>query len=217
MKKALIVVDVQNDFCKNGSLEVPNANEIISGINRLIKQYLKKDDLVIFTQDWHPENHKSFVSQWKGKNVFDVVDLNGINQVLWPIHCIQYTKGSDFHPDLYIDENIKIFTKGENTEVDSYSGFYDNDHKTSTDLSKFLKQEGVEIVEICGLATDFCVRYTAEDAVKEGFETYLLKDLSRGIGNDIAEVYNELNKLGIKIINSDCGCGCNCGDNCKCK
>lgn len=217
MKKALIVVDIQNDFCKNGSLEVPNANEIIPGINKLVKQYLKKDDIVIFTQDWHPENHKSFVSQWKGKKVFDEVYLNGINQVLWPNHCVQYTKGSDFHPDLYIDENIKIFTKGENPEIDSYSGFYDNDHKSSTGLSEFLKQEGVEMVEICGLATDFCVRYTAEDAIKEGFETYLLKDLCRGIGNDITEVYNELNKLGIKIINSDCGCGCNCGDNCKCK
>jgi nicotinamidase/pyrazinamidase len=197
MKKinALIVVDVQNDFCPNGNLAVKDGDKIITDINNIMNEY----DFVILTQDWHPETHKSFASQWKEKNVFDVVDLNGIDQVLWPNHCVQYSKGADFHPDLKIDETMAIFQKGLNPEVDSYSGFYDNDKKTSTGLSECLKDLGVEKVDICGIATDYCVKYTAEDAVSEGFETTLLKNLCKGIAEDLNPIYEELENKGVKI------------------
>lgn len=195
MKKALVIVDVQNDFCPGGSLAVTDGDKIIPGINNIMKDY----DLVILTQDWHPENHKSFASQWNDNNVFDVVKLNGVDQVLWPDHCVQYTNGADFHPDLKITEDMPIFTKGENVEVDSYSGFYDNDHKSGTGLAEYLKQEKVNAVDVCGLATDFCVKFTALDAKAEGFETTLLKDLCKGITEDLTPIYDELEKAGIKI------------------
>lgn len=195
MKKALVIVDVQNDFCPGGSLAVTDGDKIIPEINKIMKDY----DLVVLTQDWHPENHKSFATQWKNNELFEVVKLNGIDQKLWPDHCVQYTKGADFHPNLNITEDMPIFTKGENIEVDSYSGFYDNDHKSSTGLAEFLKQEKVEAVDVCGLATDFCVKFTALDAKAEGFETTLLKDLTKGIAEDLTPIYDELEKAGVKI------------------
>jgi len=195
MKKALIIVDVQNDFCPGGNLAVNDGDKIVLGINKIMKDY----DLVILTQDWHPENHKSFAKMWNGKEVMEIVNLNGIDQVLWPDHCIQYTKGADFHPDLEINEDMPIFTKGENPEVDSYSGFYDNDHKSSTGLAEFLKQEKVTDIDVCGLAADFCVKFTALDAKGEGFETTFLKDLTKGIAEDLTPIYNELEQAGVKI------------------
>lgn len=171
MKKALIIVDVQNDFCKNGALEVPNGNEVIPYINQLIKntQY----DEIIATQDFHPADHKSFASNHSNKKIGELIDLNGITQILWPDHCVQGTFGTEFHKELNTSKITKIVQKGKNIEVDSYSGFYDNDHKSSTGLADYLKAKQIDTVEIVGLALDYCVKYTALDAVKEGFKTIL--------------------------------------------
>lgn len=199
MKKALIVVDVQNDLCKGGALEVPNANEIIPLVNELTK--MKMFDYVIFTKDWHPSNHKSFASQHEGKNVFDVVDLNGIQQVLWPDHCVQNTPGSEIHKDVDLNvPNMYIFKKGMDEGVDSYSGFYDNDGKSSTGLYEFLLEKVVTDVYVCGLATDYCAKFTALDAAKKGFNTFFLWDVTRGIGGDLTPVMNELFDEGITVI-----------------
>ena len=179
MKSALIVVDVQNDFCKGGALEVKNGDDVIPIINKLVKS--DKFDFIIATQDWHPKSHKSFASNHKNKNVYDVIKLNGIAQVLWPDHCVQRRKGSRFHKELELGKNYKVFKKGTNPEIDSYSGFYDNDHKSSTGLAEYLKKKDITKVYVTGLATDYCVKFTALDSVKEGFRTFVIKDAVRGV------------------------------------
>lgn len=203
MNKALLIVDVQNDFCEGGALEVKNANKIISIINKLIKSdYF---DFIVATKDWHPRNHKSFASNHKNKNIYDVIKLNGIPQVLWSNHCIQRTKGSRFHKDLEIDRKFKVITKGKNPEVDSYSGFYDNDHKSSTGLTHYLTKQKITEVYVVGLATDYCVKFTALDSVKEGFKTYLFKDAVKGVNinkEDSKKAIDEMREAGVKIITS---------------
>ncbi len=203
MKKALIVVDVQNDFCEGGALEVKNGNEVIPVINKLIESNIF--DFIIATQDWHPRNHKSFASNHKNKKVYDEIKLNGITQVLWPDHCIQRTKGAKFHNELNLGNNYFVFKKGKNPEIDSYSGFYENDHKTSTGLKEFLRKHKIEEVYITGLATDYCVKFTAIDAAKEGFKTLVVKDAVRGVNitkNDSQLAFEEMKKNGCKILSS---------------
>lgn len=199
MKKALIVVDIQNDFCKGGSLEVPHANEIIPLVNELTKNEMF--DYIIFTKDWHPSNHKSFASQHKDKKEFDIVDLNGIEQVLWPDHCVQDTPGSEINKDVDLNlPNMYIFKKGMDEGIDSYSGFYDNDGKSSTGLYEFLTEKDVTKTYICGLATDFCAKFTALDSAKKGFDTHFIWDATRGIGEDLSLVVNELFDNGVNVI-----------------
>lgn len=203
MRKSLIVVDVQNDFCEGGALEVKNGSKIIPAINKLIGT--KFFDFIIATQDWHPRNHKSFASNHKNKNVYDIIKLNGIEQVLWPDHCIQRTKGAKLHGDLNLGKNYKIFKKGTNTNIDSYSGFYDNDHKSSTGLGEFLRKQNITDVYITGLATDYCVKFTALDSVREGFKTFVIKDAVKGVNvnkDDSKNAFNEMRKNNIKIITS---------------
>ena len=203
MKKALIVVDVQNDFCEGGALEVKNGNEVIPVINKLIESNIF--DFIIATQDWHPRNHKSFASNHKNKKVYDEIKLNGITQVLWPDHCIQRTKGAKFHNELNLGNNYFVFKKGKYPEIDSYSGFYDNDRKTSTGLKEFLRKHKIEEVYITGLATDYCVKFTAIDAAKEGFKTLVVKDAVRGVNitkNDSQLAFEEMKKNGCKILSS---------------
>jgi nicotinamidase/pyrazinamidase len=203
MKTALIVVDVQNDFCKGGALEVKNGNEIIPVINELVKS--AKFNFVIATQDWHPKEHKSFASNHSNKKVYDVIKLNGIVQVLWPDHCIQRRKGAKFHKDLNLGKDFKVFKKGTNPEIDSYSGFYDNDHKSSTGLSSYLKKKNIDEVFVLGLAADFCVKFTAIDSLREGFKTYVIKDATRGVNinkDDPKKAFMEMKNLGIRIITS---------------
>lgn len=175
--KALIIVDIQNDFIPGGSLAVPDGDKIISRINELQKKF----DLVVATQDWHPSNHKSFASQHDGKNPFDVIDLNGLQQTLWPDHCIQSTKGAEFHKDLNTNKIEAIFRKGTNPEIDSYSGFFDNGRKKATGLHGYLQERKVTSVFICGLAADFCVYYTALDALSLGYETTILDESTKAI------------------------------------
>lgn len=189
MKKALVIIDMQNDFVPGGNLAVPGGDEIVPIINALIPQY----ELVVATQDWHPANHKSFASQYDGKNVFDVVDLHGLNQVLWPVHCVQGTQGAKFHKDLEMNMVEAIFRKGMNPEIDSYSGFYDNGHLKSTGLAGYLRAKGVEELHFCGLAADYCVYFSMKDALREGFRTIIFTNATRAIDNKSFE--NQLNEL----------------------
>ena len=198
--KALVIIDVQNDFIPGGTLEIPNGDMIVPLINRLQKYY----DLVVATQDWHPQNHKSFASNHPDKRPFDKIEVNGISETLWPDHCVQGSKGAEFHPDLDTNKIAAIFRKGMDPEIDSYSGFYDNGHKVSTGLSGYLKEKGITEIHFCGLAADICVYYTIKDALKEGFSATLIEDASRPLSYDaFATIKKELKKLGADIINSN--------------
>lgn len=170
MKKALIIVDVQNDFCDGGALAVPGANEVIPYINELMKD--NQYDQIVLTQDWHPADHKSFAST-NGKKVGDSINLNGLPQFMWPDHCVQGTFGAEFHADLDRSKVTNIVQKGKNAEFDSYSGFQDNNHFMKTGLEDFLKYHDIQLVEIVGLALDYCVKFTCLDAVQAGFITCL--------------------------------------------
>lgn len=170
MKKALIIVDVQNDFCEGGALAVPGANQIIPYINLLMEE--NEYDEIILTQDWHPENHKSFAST-NGKKEGETIILNGIPQFMWPDHCIQGTFGAEFHKDLNLEKVTHTIQKGTDVEFDSYSGFQDNNGKVKTGLDDYLKYHDIELVEIVGLALDYCVKYTCLDAAQLGYVTCL--------------------------------------------
>lgn len=201
MKSALVIVDVQNDFCEGGALEVKKSNSIIPIINSLVKS--DKFNLIVVTKDWHPKNHKSFASNHFNKNVYDVITLNGINQVLWPDHCVQKTKGARLHKNLKLSKSYFTIRKGQNPEIDSYSGFYDNDHKTSTGLAEYLKKKKINKVYIVGLATDYCVKFTALDSISEGFTTYLIKDAVKGVNvkkGDEKQAFEEMRNAGVNII-----------------
>ena len=170
MKKALIIVDVQNDFCEGGALAVPGANEIISYINLLMEE--NEYDKIVLTQDWHPANHKSFAST-NGKKVGDTIILNGIPQFMWPDHCVQGTSGAEFHKDLNREKVDHIIQKGKNIDFDSYSGFQDNNHFTKTGLDDYLKYHDIQLLAVVGLALDYCVKFTCLDAAQLGYVTCL--------------------------------------------
>ena len=194
--KALVIVDVQNDFMKGGALEVPQANEIIPLVNQLQKKF----ELVVFTKDWHPANHKSFASNNSGKKNYDVIDLNGIEQVLWPDHCIENTFGSEIHSDILVAEGAFFFEKGTDPEIDSYSGFFDNGRKKATGLHHFLKGKNVTDVYVCGLATDFCVKFTALDAKELGYNTFLFKKATKAVNLSPVDFENALSEMTLKGI-----------------
>ena len=197
--KALVIVDVQNDFMPGGSLEVPQGDMIVPLINKLQKYF----DLVVATQDWHPQNHKSFASNHSNKKPFEEIDLQGMKQTLWPDHCVQGSIGAEFHPDLETNKIAAIFRKGMDPEIDSYSGFYDNDHQKSTGLSGYLKDKGITELHFCGLAADICVYHTIKDSLKEGFSATLIEDASRSLNNDaFTSIKSELTNMGVRIINS---------------
>ena len=197
--KSLVIVDVQNDFMPGGSLEVPHGNLKVPIINRLQGYF----DLVAATQDWHPQNHVSFASNHPNEQPFNRINLQGLNQILWPDHCVQGTKGAMFHQALETNKIFAIFRKGMNPNIDSYSGFYDNRHKISTGLSGYLKEKGATELYFCGLAADICVYYTILDALKEGFSSTLIEDASRPLNKEtFASLKKELTDLGVGIINS---------------
>lgn len=170
--KTLIIVDAQLDFMPGGSLEVKEGDRIIPVINEIIHRF----DLVIATQDWHPANHKSFAVNHPGGKEFEIIELNGLEQKLWPPHCVQETPGAGFHPDLLTGYIEAIFRKGMDPEIDSYSGFYDNGYLKSTSLSGYLKDKGASELYFCGLAADICVYFSLLDALKEGFSATLVED-----------------------------------------
>jgi nicotinamidase/pyrazinamidase len=197
---ALIIIDMQNDFMPGGALAVAGGDEIIPMVNELQKSF----SLVVATQDWHPQHHKSFASSHPGKNVFDSIQLHGLEQVLWPDHCIQGTEGAEFHRNVNLNKVEAIFRKGTDPDIDSYSGFYDNGHKKSTGVAGYLRERKVKKVYICGLASDYCVFYTARDSIKENFETYVIEDATRAINNDAFErAKDEILSTGGQIINTD--------------
>ena len=201
MKKALIVVDIQNDFCKGGSLEVADGEKIIPYINHLMKT--NNYDEIILTQDFHPTEHKSFAVN-NGKSVGEIIDLNGISQTMWPVHCVQGTLGVEFHPDLEKNHATYIIKKGMNPEIDSYSAFFDNQKLIDTGLSNYLKSKNIEIVEIVGLALDYCVKYTCIDAVSEGFKVILYFKGTKAVNlhpNDAKNTIFELLEKGVSVIN----------------
>ncbi|GEO10761.1 bifunctional nicotinamidase/pyrazinamidase [Segetibacter aerophilus] len=197
--KALLLIDIQNDFIPGGTLAVPYGDEVIPVVNALQPHF----ELVVATQDWHPENHKSFAANHPGKEVFETINLNGLSQVLWPIHCVQGTSGAEFSKDLAINKIEAIFRKGTDSEIDSYSGFYDNGHLKSTALAAYLEGKNVTEVYVAGLAADYCVYYTAKDAVEEGFTTYIIEDAVRAINDGAFTKAKEgiINKGG-RIIKS---------------
>jgi nicotinamidase/pyrazinamidase len=180
MTTALIVIDVQNDFCAGGALEVPDGDAVVPVINAMLADY----EVRVFTQDWHPERHSSFASEHEGRAPMEVIEMPYGPQVLWPDHCIQGTEGAAFHPDLRTEPADLIIRKGFRREIDSYSAFFENDHETATGLEGYLRTRGVTRVVCAGLATDFCVHFSAVDAAKLGFETAVHLPGCRGIDAD---------------------------------
>lgn len=178
--KALLLIDIQNDFLPGGSLAVPEGDQIIPLVNALQSKF----PLVVATQDWHPQNHKSFASNHEGKQVFEQIELNGLPQVLWPDHCVQGSSGAALSAAVNWNKTETIFRKGTNPEIDSYSGFYDNGHLKATGLAAYLKGRGVTAVYIAGLAADYCVCFTAKDALAEGFSTYVIENATRAISKE---------------------------------
>ncbi|MFW5773734.1 MAG: bifunctional nicotinamidase/pyrazinamidase, partial [Tangfeifania sp.] len=175
--KTLILIDIQNDFIPGGPLEVPGGDEIIPVVNNLQEKF----DLVVATQDWHPQNHVSFASNHEGKEPFDKIELDDMEQILWPDHCVQNTRGAEFHPELKTAKVEAIIRKGMDPKIDSYSGFYDNGHKKSTGLTGYLKEKGADELYFAGLAADVCVYFSIKDALKEGFSTTLIEDATRAL------------------------------------
>ena len=191
--KALIIVDMQYDFLPGGALAVNEGDQIIERINKLQEKF----DLVVATQDWHPADHKSFASQHPEKNPFDVIDLNGTLQVLWPDHCVQGTKGAELHKDINQKKISAVIRKGMNPNIDSYSAFFDVNKKNPTGLNGYLKDHNISSVYVCGLAGDFCVYYTAKDALSLGYTTYILEGSTKAINQDsFDELKKEFAKKG---------------------
>ncbi len=202
--KALLLIDIQNGFCPGGNLAVPDGDAVVPVANRLIRE--GGYDVVIASQDWHPSNHGSFASQHPGKKAFDMGELSGQPQVMWPDHCVQGTADADFHPDLDMAEIDHIQQKGENPAVDSYSAFRDNDHAALTGLAAYLKAQQVNELDICGLATDFCVKFSALDArdMLPDVKVRFVSDASRGIDpSGVKTAIDEMRSRGIGIVTSD--------------
>jgi nicotinamidase/pyrazinamidase len=199
--KALILVDLQYDFCPGGALAVARGDETIRVANKVARHF----DLVVATQDWHPADHGSFAANHAGTEPYQVIDLNGLPQVLWPTHCVQGTHGATFHADLTAKID-KVFQKGTDPTVDSYSGFWDNGRRKATGLAPWLREQGVRSVYVLGLATDYCVKFTALDAGGEGFATYLVEDGCRGVElhpGDSERAVDEMRASGVVVVESN--------------
>ncbi len=197
-RTALIVVDVQNDFCPGGSLAVGRGDEVVPVINALGTRF----ESIVLTQDWHPAGHSSFVTSHPGKKPFEVVQMPYGPQVLWPEHCIQGSKGAEFRADLALPRAQTIVRKGYRPPIDSYSGFMEADRKTPTGLGGYLKERGVTRVVVVGLATDFCVSWTAQDAARAGLETLVVDEACRAIdlNGSLAKAWADMTALGVKRI-----------------
>ena len=195
--KALVIIDVQNDFLISGSLEVPSGNDVIEPINEIIKNYA----LVIATKDWHPLDHVSFASNHQGKNIGDVVKVNNLEQMLWPEHCVQESRGSDFPTTLNFKAINKIIYKGTNSQIDSYSGFHDNGKIRSTGLSDYLKAKNVTSIDYVGLVTEYCVKFTVFDSIEEGFKSRVILNGIKGINlEESNKAIKEMKSKGIDLL-----------------
>ena len=198
MKKALLVIDVQNDFCPAGALEVAGGNEIIPYINEEMVKY----DCVVLTQDWHPKGHSSFATSHEGKNPLELIKMPYGDQVLWPDHCVQGSKGAEFHPELNIEQANAIIRKGSDPRIDSYSAFFENDRKTPTGLDGYFKSLEIDNINLVGLATDFCVNYSAQDAANLGYKVSVLEKMCRAIdlNGSLAAAKSEMQDCGVEFI-----------------
>lgn len=204
MKRALLLIDIQKDFCKGGALAVPNGDEVVPVANLMIKMFYDNNDMVAATQDWHPANHGSFAANHPDKKVFNVIDLNGLNQVLWPTHCVENTAGAEFHDDLL--DISHVYLKGCDPGVDSYSGFFDNGKRNKTLLDDDLKAAGITDLFVMGLATDYCVKFTVLDAVDLGYKVHLIADGCQGVNlnnNDVGNAVIDMSKRGVVMTNVD--------------
>jgi nicotinamidase/pyrazinamidase len=197
----LLVVDVQNDFCPGGRLAVPSGHEVVPGINRTARHFKH----VVLTQDWHPAGHQSFASTHPGKQPFESIEVAYGPQILWPDHCVQGTPGAQFRDDLRIPHAALVLRKGFRPAIDSYSAFYENDRKTHTGLAGYLRERGLARVFVSGLAFDFCVRYSAEDGKREGFDVLVIEDACRGIdvAGSMDATRRSFRELGIACMAGD--------------
>lgn len=201
MKQALIIVDLQQDFCPGGALAVEEGDAVVAPINAVAAQF----DTVVATRDWHPADHVSFASNHPGRKVQETVDLDGVEQVLWPDHCVQGTPGAEFHPAFETGPLNLIIHKGGSPGLDSYSAFFENDRTTPTGLDGYLKGLGIEELFICGLATDYCVFFSVMDALAIGYRVNLLQDCVRGVGfppGIIEERLAAMRDAGALLVNS---------------
>ena len=197
----LVIIDVQNDFCPGGALEVPCGDEVVPVINRISAKFSH----LILTQDWHPVGHHSFASSHPGQSPFEMITINYGNQVLWPDHCIQGSHGAEFHSSLYITNAELIIRKGFRANIDSYSAFFENDQSTSTGFAGYLKHRGFKRLYLAGLATDFCVAWSALDACTEGFEVYVIEDACRAIdlGGSLDRALQDMDAAGVIRLKTD--------------
>jgi len=198
---ALILVDIQNDFLPGGALAVHRGDEVIPVAQRLIPKF----NMVVATQDWHPTNHGSFAVNHPGRKIGESIDLNGLPQILWPAHCVQGSHGAEFAVGLDI-KKARVFQKGTDPQIDSYSGFFDNGHRKATGLGNFLKEQHVTRVIVMGLATDYCVKFTALDARAQGLETTVITEGCRAVAlrpTDEADAYEAMRKSGVNIVSSE--------------
>jgi nicotinamidase/pyrazinamidase len=197
----LLVIDLQNDFCPGGALAVPDGDGIVAAVNRLGQRFSD----VVLTQDWHPPGHSSFASSHDGKAPFETVELSYGTQVLWPDHCVQGTPGAQFHGDLDLPHAELIVRKGFHKDIDSYSAFFENDQKTPTGLGGYLRERGFKRLFLCGLATDYCVNYSALDAAKKGFEVVVFEDACRAIDLDgsLAAARTAMEQAGVRFERSE--------------
>ena len=194
----LLIVDVQNDFCPDGALAVPEGDAIVPIVNRLAREFAH----VVLTQDWHPPGHTSFARAHPDRQAFDAIQLSYGAQILWPDHCVQGTPGAAFHPALDVPHAELVLRKGYHPAIDSYSAFRENDRRTATGLAAYLRERGFDRVTLCGLATDFCVLYSALDAVAAGFATTVVLDACRGIDRDgsIVRALDEMRAAGVTLL-----------------
>ena len=202
MAPALILVDIQNDFLPSGALPVPHGDEVVPVANRVMPAF----SLVVATQDWHPRDHGSFAANHAGKQPGDVIQLHGLSQILWPVHCVQNSAGAEFAAGLQSHLISAVFPKGIDPTIDSYSGFFDNQQRRSTGLADYLAQHQVSEVYIVGLATDYCVKFTALDARRLGLKTTLIEDGCRGVNmqpDDVASAIREMRDAGVAIVSSE--------------
>ncbi len=198
MSRALILVDIQNDFMPTGALPVADGDAVVPVANALIPEFTT----VVATQDWHPANHGSFASQHEGRSPGELIDLHGLEQVLWPDHCVENTSGAEFVSGLNVGAITKVFPKGTDVSVDSYSGFFDNGHRHDTGMAAWLRERGVKELTVVGVATDYCVKFTVLDALREGFATRLVTSGCRGVEmnpGDVERAIAEMREAGSTI------------------
>ena len=198
---ALLVIDLQNDFCPGGALAVPEGDQVVPVVNDLIESF----DHVLQTQDWHPAGHQSFASAHEGRAPFDTVEVSYGEQTLWPDHCIQGSDGAAFHPDLDTTATELVVRKGFRPAIDSYSAFFENDGTTPTGLTGYLRERGIDTLFLAGLATDFCVKWSALDGRKQGFDVTVIEDATRGLDTNgsLQAAWEAMNGAGVQVLSSD--------------